>query len=235
MISLQLNELRRMEGVYLHGPADVSRVKRVESELGLSLPEEHREILLCSNGVEAYGGHLRLFGAYSTESIDITIWNDPNYWKFAWGDRCSGYCCFGETGWGDQYAYSYESLRSGAAKVHYVDALSMRVEVVASSFAEFFEKEFLRVAKEPYDVMTKLARDRLGILEATSHVVYVPSSLLTGTEDIGHVQKMNARSAMICNGDVALQLDAGPPDGTVKTVEAYEDDLRRTRLRLVWD
>jgi hypothetical protein len=235
MISLWLDELRQMEGVRLHAAADVSSISRLQSEHGLVLPEEHQEILLRSNGVEAYDGYLRLFGAYSTESTDMTIWNDPNCWKFAWGDRCSGYWCFGETGWGDQYAYSYESLRSGAAKVYYMDALSMRVEVLALSFAEFFEKEFLRVAKVPYDVMTKPARDKLGILEVTSHVIYMPSSLFTGTEDIGHVQKMNARSAMICNGDVALQLDTGPPDGAVKAVQTYEDELHRTRLRLVWD
>jgi hypothetical protein len=38
---------------------------------------------------------------------------------------------------------------------------------------------------------------------------------------------------MICNGDIATQLDAGPTDGSVKALESYKDDQERMRLRLV--
>jgi hypothetical protein len=34
---------------------------------------------------------------------------------------------------------------------------------------------------------------------------------------------MNARLAMIFNGNIATQLNAGPADGIVKAVEPYED------------
>jgi hypothetical protein len=40
---------------------------------------------------------------------------------------------------------------------------------------------------------------------------------------------------MICNGDIALQLDAGPAAGAVKAIEPYQDDQGRARLRLVWE
>ena len=39
---------------------------------------------------------------------------------------------------------------------------------------------------------------------------------------------------MICNGDIATQLDAGPADKNVKDVQQYEDESHRLRLRLVW-
>jgi hypothetical protein len=57
---------------------------------------------------------------------------------------------------------------------------------------------------------------------------------LGGAEDIDNVQKMNARAAMICNGDIATQLDAGPPEGAIKALEPYEDEFQRPRIRLFW-
>jgi len=48
-------------------------------------------------------------------------------------------------------------------------------------------------------------------------------------------QRMAARVAMICNGDMATQLDAGPAPGVVKAIDQYGDDQGRMRLRLVWD
>ena len=95
-------------------------------------------------------------------------------------------------------------------------------------------KVFLRSAKQPYDEITKLAAQKFGSLQSEYHVVYNPSPLLGGTEGIGNVQKMLARPAMICNGDIAVQLDAGPTNGTVKAVQPYEDAKHRMRLRLVW-
>jgi hypothetical protein len=46
---------------------------------------------------------------------------------------------------------------------------------------------------------------------------------------------MNARAAMICNGDIAEQLDAGPLDRTIKALLPYVDNKQRQRIRLVWE
>jgi hypothetical protein len=110
----------------------------------------------------------------------------------------------------------------------------MTPRIWAPSFSEFLEKEFLRSAKVPYDAMTRQARQKFGAIETDCHLVYIPSLLLGGAEDINNIQKLNARAAMICNGDVAMQLDAAPADKTLKEVQTYEDDLHRSRLRLVW-
>ena len=235
MISGLVQELRRLKGVVYHQGADAPLFTRFQTELGLILPPEHKELLRSSNGIEASDGYVRLFGLYTAEAIDAVLWNNHDFWKFAWGDRCSPYWCFGETAWGDQYAYAVESLQEGRDNpVFFMDALSMTPEVIAPSFAEFLQKEFLRSAKDPYDAMIKLAHKKFGPLEIAAHLVYVPSVLLSGTEDVANVQKMNARSAMICNGDVAVQLIAGPPNGSVKGVQPYEDEQHRMRLRLVW-
>lgn len=152
MISGLFQELRCLKGVVFHPGADVPLLSRFETESGLVLPPEHKELLRSSNGIEASAGYIRLFGLYTTEAIDAVLWNNHDFWKFAWGDRCSSYWCFGETAWGDQYAYAVESLREGGAPaVYFMDALSMTPEVIAPSFAEFLQKEFVRSAKDPYD------------------------------------------------------------------------------------
>lgn len=232
MSSGLLDEIRHLQDASFHPGVDALLVARLESAHGIVLPSDHWAALQESNGVEVYSGYIRLFGVCTAESTDAIVWNQLDCWKFAWGERCSGYWCFGETAWGDQYAYALESLHSG--EVYFLDALSMTPQVVASSFTEFLEKEFVRSAKDPYDAMIKQACQKLGPLEVTSHLVYIPSVLLGGAEDINNVQKMNARSAMICNGDIATQLDAGPSDKAVKSVQPYEDESQRMRLRLVW-
>jgi hypothetical protein len=235
MNSLLLEELQKLRDTQFHSCTENIAFDKLKHDCELVLPKDHEEVLRWSNGVEAYAGYVRLFGIHTTESIDAVMWNEYEFWKFAWGNRCSEYWCFGETPWGDQYAYSYRSLQGGSApEVYFLDAVAMRPEIIASSFAEFFEREFLRSAKEPYDVMIKKARQKLGALDISSHLVYVPSLLLGGREEINNVQKMNARSAMICNGDIALQLAAGPDEGTVQAIQSYEDELHRTRLQLVW-
>ncbi len=110
----------------------------------------------------------------------------------------------------------------------------MTPQIVASSFVAFLRDELLPSARDPYDDLLKQARQRFGSLDVTSHLMYVPSVLLGGAEDINNVQIMNARSAMICNGDVAIQLDAAPPHMAVKGVQSYDDESHRTRLKLLW-
>src|SRR5215831_15258511 len=236
MSSRLIEDLGSLKDVRFHAGADASLADTLASRHGLSLVDEHRALLEQSNGIEAFAGYIRLFGVQTTQSIDAVGWNQPDCWKFAWGDRCSGYWCFAETAWGDQYAYSLDQLRAGGnVPVYLLDALSMKPDVVAPSFVAFWQNEFVRSAKQPYDSKLREARQHLGPLEATSNLVYVPSLLVGGTEDISNVQRMGARVAMICNGDIATQVDAGPATGVVKAIEPYEDDRGRMRLRLLWD
>jgi hypothetical protein len=230
-----IQQIYQLEDVDLHPPIDALALKRLEDDCGFHLPQMHQAVLRQSNGIEAYGGYIRLFGVAASQPIDLLIWNRHDWWKFSWGNRCSKYWCFGETAWGDQYAYLLESVRAGAApEVYFMDALSMTPEVIAASFLEFWENEFIRSAKEPYDVKLVQARHEQGRLDLDSHLAYVPSLLLGGSEETSNIQKMNARSAMICNGDIALQLDSGPAGKAIKGVQPYEDELHRARLRLIW-
>jgi hypothetical protein len=229
-----LAPLASLNGVRLRSGASLGLLEGLESALGSPIPIDHRNALAETNGAEVYGGYLTLFGVGSDANVDVTVWNDPKCWKFSWEFRCCDYWCFAETAWGDQYAYNIPALINGEFQVYLLDCLSMTPTPVARDFSQFLEKEFFCCAKDPYDVMIKEARQVLGDLEIGKHLVYVPSPLLGGREEIANVRKMDARSAMICNGDIASQLDAGPADGNVKAVVPYEDSEGRMRLELTW-
>ena len=222
------------KGITRHRQADGPAFGSLSTEHGLELPVAHREVLRWSNGIEAFFGYFRLFGLGSTDAIDAMKWNCQECWKFSWGDRCAPYWCFGETAWGDQYAYNVGQLRSGEGAVYFLDALSMTAEEIFGSFEEFFEREFARCARAPYDEMILSAYRAYGPIEALSHLVYVPSPLLGGEESIANVQKMSARAAMICNGDIATQLDQGPHNAQLRGLETYTDEHGQMRLRLIW-
>jgi len=236
MIAKLISALQETQGVTPHPAAEPSTIGKFSISYGLTLPLQHLEVLSWSNGVEAYAGYVRLFGVNTEEAIDSVLWNDYDYWKFAWDQRCSDFWCFGETAWGDQYAYSIDSLkRERDSPVYLLDAVSMTPQVLCASFLEFFEGEFIRVARAPYDDMIRFARDKFGPLDPKQHLVYIPSLLLGGQESIDHVQTMEARVAMICNGDLAIQLDNGPADGSVKSVSTLQDREGRMRLHLEWE
>ena len=205
-----------------------------EAACGLRLPSDYKEFLAWSNGLSAYAGYYRLFGWKPAAGIDAVLWNQHEYWKFAWEEQCVGFWCFGESAWGDQYAYSVQSLvEQAAVPVYWLDAFTMSPELIAESFAEFIEQEFIPEAQDPTDEMIRHAREKLGPLGAARHLAYVPSLLLGGPETIDHIVTMDARAAMICNGDIAMQLNA-IENGSVRGVSTYQDSLGRTRLRLDW-
>lgn len=122
MISRVFDELRTLEGVRFHRRADASLVAQFESDLTIALPRDHKDALMLSNGMEAYGGYSRLFGIYTSETIDSVAWNKAETWKFAWGNRCSDFWCFGGTAWGDQYAYAIESIPGRDPSVYLLEA-----------------------------------------------------------------------------------------------------------------
>ena len=235
MSTRAIAEISRLNDVTLRNGMGASSREALERSCGIVLPAAHTALLEYSNGIEAYAGYVRLFGVGGEGGIDSIAWNHHDCWKFAWGGRASGFWCFAETAWGDQCAYALDVLTGGKeCVVYFLDAFSMTPQVVASSFAEFLEGEFLRCGKEPYDPLIRQARQKFGPLDVATHLVYVPSLLLGGTEEIAHVEKMDARAAMICNGDIAIQLDEGPPEKSVESLQLYQDEMQRTRLRLLW-
>ena len=234
MILRLFEELQKLDDVRFYPGADPSALAHLE-EQGLALPGDLTKLLTLSNGIEAYGGYFRIFGISTSEVTDSAVWNRPDTWKFAWETRSTDFWCFAETAWGDQYAFSRESLNgNGDPKVFFLQAYTMTQRILASSFAEFFEKEFVRNARLPYDEVTIHARQKLGEMETNSQLVFNPSPLLGGPEDINNLQRMPARAAMIIAGDIATQLDRAADHQVLNGVQVYKDDLQRSRIRVIW-
>lgn len=166
MSATALADLAADGAVTLHDPLDMF----TPEALAVSLPLEHMRLLSRSNGIEAYGGYFRVFGLGPRAGIDMLDWNEPSLWKQAWEGRADGWLCFGETGWGDQYAYRGEA---GGGTVFRLDAFSMEPEPIASGFAEWVRRVLLPNAQRPRDELTVTARERLGRLPLAEHVTFL--------------------------------------------------------------
>jgi SMI1 / KNR4 family (SUKH-1) len=233
-------ELRGLPGCKCHDPLPNNSLLALEAKLGFRFPKEYRTFLRLCNGCESQHGHYRIFGFDTNRSIDVVRWNESDYWKCAWEGRADGYWCFGETAFGDQYAMAHAHLQcKDTVPVYQLHHASMASDAPWNeSFSDFMEKEFLRNAKTPYSRRERHAIEVAGALDLANHVVMLPSFLLLPLDDDGssiELQIMPARAAMICNGDICVQWDAGCDQGrSVERVEPFLDDQRRMRLKIVW-
>ncbi|MHB1596715.1 MAG: hypothetical protein ACYCO9_14020 [Streptosporangiaceae bacterium] len=204
-------------------------------DLGGSLPSPHLRLLQSMNGCTVYHGAFRLFGIGRPEPYsDLASWNASEVWRFAWDDRTDPYLMFGETAWGDQYAYRRGASGDLDQEVYFLEGTLLRPQVIAGSFEDFMVNEFLRNARDPYDELTIEAVQRRGPIDIGNHWVYVPSIALGGTESVDNVIEMPAVTAMTFAGDVASALRASRPGTSPTGVTPWTDDRGRARLKVVF-
>ncbi len=228
-----LNQLETAEGVTTAKGAEEHVIRKLADHI--RLPDSHIDLLKLVNGVSVYGGYFRLFGCSSLSTIDMLEWNAPESWSFAWNKPLIEYWFFGETAWGDQYAYRRDELNQRSTpRVFFVEGITMSEEVIATDFSTFLEREFLRNAFEPYDDNIVKVRRRLGDLEPLEHIAYVPSPLITGDENVASVSKLDAVASMIISGDLCRQVAEESHNRPVSELQTYEDPNGRTRMRVVW-
>lgn len=198
------------------------------------LPDAHLAMLRESNGLLLYDGYFRVLGLSGSPIGDLLGWNAAETWKFAWPGGLDEYLCFAETAWGDQYAYEASGLSRGRERVVLLDALRMQPRVLAITFADFAERYLVRNAVEPFDSVLRAARQEVGALTPGVHLVFSPPTLLTGEERVEQLVKMDAREAMILNGDLWSQLGQAPEGLAVAGLEVVADELGRPRMRVTW-
>lgn len=235
-----IGQLKGAVGCNCYEPLPMSMLHEWEDRLGIQFPDSYREFLTLTNGCETNFGHYRLFGFDKSRSIDIVRWNEQDCWKYAWDGEPDKYWCFGETAFGDQYAFLLEELvNRNDAPVYFLGHISMtHTGAWSGSFATFLEKEFLRSTVAPYWARDIHAIQTIGPLDLSIHVMMIPSLLFRSMDDDGadaDLQLMPARAAMICNGDLGVQWDAGCEEQkTVERVEPYVDGQGRARMRIIW-
>ena len=230
-----LNSLKGCPSASLCSAIPRSALSALLREASIGLPAAHQDILSQANGITVYDGYFRLFGVGCSDGTDLLHWNDLDTWKFAWDLDLSRFLCFGETAWGDQYAYATDDLHLGRAPtVYYLDSILMKAEALCEGFEAFIKAEFLRCATNPYDRMIVAARNKIGRLDWGSHIIYMPSLLLGGQDSVENVAEINAVAGMIINGDLASQCANETLKRRVKALQDYVDSKGRPRIRVLW-
>jgi hypothetical protein len=197
-------------------------------------PEAHRALLLRLNGFTVHHGAFRLLGLGHPEpSLDLTAWNAHDTWRFAWDDRVEPFVVFGETAFGDSYAYRRLPGGGLAPEIYFLEGVLLRPEVIAPSFEAFLADELLRNAKEPYDELVVDAIRRHGPVPPDRHWAYVPSVALGGEEDVENITLLPAAVAMTFAGDIATAMTV--PGRRATGVRPYTDERGRPRLRVLFE
>lgn len=200
------------------------------------LPSSHLSLLRLINGVTVYHGMYRLFGIGRSEPyLDMGSWNAKGTWRFAWDDRLEPYWIFGETAWGDQYAYRRSEDGGWDRRVYFLEANFMRADVLVDSFEDFMENDFLRNARESYDSFGREVVKRHGAISPADHWVLSPSVAIGGPEDLDNIMKMRSIAAMIIAGDLAVPIDNSRDDEYVAAVIPWVDDAGRARLKVSFE
>lgn len=229
-----LRQLRSSPGTRTHAAARRRDVRHLEAEAGIRLPDDHRQILAATNGVEGAGNWLRLFGVGAGATCDLGRWNSLELWKFAWTDEVHDLFLFGQEGSGDQVGYRLADLRKDTAEPEVV-AISLhdpRPRPLDPSFAAYLNRFAVAAANPP----SEAASAGLGPNEI---LVRAPSPLIsTDADGAGadgtELMRMEAAIAMVVSGDVWTQVSQADPGRSVERVDSYVDQNGRARLRLIW-
>ena len=201
MIDGALSALARGGLLDRRPPADMLSPASLLSERGAVLPLDHARLLSLTNGLTVYGGYFRLFGVGPGATRDMRRWNAPTCWRHAWVGRAEGWWFFGETAWGDQYAYAAsDDPLSADQTVYRLDVCHLEPEPIAEDFGDFVRGELARNAVDPRDEMTVAARERLCDLDPSTQLAYLPSLMSGGEEDVANLVTLPARAAMVAAG-----------------------------------
>lgn len=235
MIESFLSRLAQARSLTLCPAASSDSFRQLRRQYRIELPRNHIQLLSTANGIMVYGGFFRLFGVGCEHCIDMIKWNNPTTWKFAWANALDDYWCFGETAFGDQYAYKMNELGgTKPATVYLLEHVTMTSEIIANNIDDFLANEFARCAESPYYEFHIQSRAKVGDLDWHEHVAHVPSLLISGEELIDNVAKMEAIATMIINGDLAVQLAGELVDRGIRSLEPYEDGNGKIRIRVLW-
>lgn len=198
------------------------------------LPDFHIKLLDKCNGMHSRDGLYRIFGIGCKGVYrDAFEWNSRDFWKFAWRKDLSEYLCFGETAWGDQYAYKIGEVNPPHDKVYVLDGVSMSIIHVFNSLNDFFT-DFIRCSTSAYHGMDIQARDKYKYIHWDNHVAYVPSLLISNEDNITNTMIMPARDNLIINGDLERQLADESMSRHIKMIEQYIDERGLSRIQVIW-
>ena len=210
---------------------DISGVGGAASLLA-ELPATYAAALRIANGFTINQGMNRIFGIRADRHMDLRAWNEPEGWRFAWGERADGFLFFGGTVFGDQYGLRRLTGGGFAYGVYLLDTNELVANIVADTFDEFLAKEVVRNAAMPHSPLARASMQVFGTVKPENHLVVTPSLLLGGVEDTANLVLMESYTAMIYGGDICTAVFAADDEALILGVEPWSDDRGRQRLRV---
>ena len=222
--------LENCDDITLHKGAPLIQLDKLKK---LNFPKEHIELLSISNGLEFYGGYYRLFGVDEREKINLFSWNLDSLWKEVWGEYVSGYCFFGMSAIGDQFAYRLKDGNIQSNQVYYLDGITMDVIEIYDSFEAFFEREFVLKAQGGMESIFVSARERFGNLDLSRSCIYSPSLMMVNDPSVENLMILPTKDVMTINGDLFVQLSDS--EESITKLEQYLDELDRARVKVIFD
>lgn len=235
-----LAELRLLPDAVLHEGASDDAIDKLEQRYGIRLPAIHRELLLRTNGIEAAGGYVRLYGVGPDAAVDMEAWNEPELWKFSWHPFVAELLCFGGNCWGYQFAYRFADLSTDVpdAPSHMVAVGHRRPRPSNQTFEEYLYEGFLTNAREQLSAFTRRVRNKVGDLPPGELLTLAPDPIIGGAERVGNVVKMPAATVMIILGDTQSEWNraskATGGNTEITGVVSYVDEKGRRRIRLAY-
>lgn len=218
---------------YLSARAGMFRAPMSVRE-ALGLPASHRAVLARWGGLVTNDGLARLRGSERVHGMDsIEEWNLEPTWKFAWPrERClAEYLCFGETAFGDQYAYRVDEMTREHAPVYMLGAETMESRQIADDFDDFVEGYLLIDHEDPGEWVTA-AMNKFGTVDPSMQVALIPPPIVQDTENPEYVL-MPARTHLIALGDLYTQIVfRNKANRSVSGLEQYTDAAGRPRIRV---
>lgn len=200
----------------------------------VSLPADHHELLRSWGPVVTSDRLARLRDVSSQGAFEgISEWNEKSRWKCAWRlTQVEQFLCFGETAWGDQFAYRIEDLRAGGTPPVYELATgTMEIRYAAESFAEFIHVGLLLHLNDP-DEYTRLAWQRHDDIRVDQQIAWIPPGLIGGQELDHETMLLPAAEHMVLLGDLHTQIFSATPGALIEGFEVAEDEDGRQRAKV---
>jgi len=179
-----LAELHQLPDVVMHPGASEDAIEKLEQRYGIRLPAIHREVLLRTNGIEAAGGYVRLYGVGPDAGVDMEAWNEPELWKFAWQPFVAELFSVGGDCWGLQVAYRFAALSSDLpdAPVHMLAESHRRIRPSRQSFEEYLYEGFLANARQQGLEFDRRVRKKVGDLAPGELLTLAPHPIIGGPD-----------------------------------------------------
>jgi len=171
--------------------------------------DSHREMVRLHDGLIAFEGGLRCFGATTQRLPSLTEWNRPQGWRLAYQSLADGLLVFAEDAFGNQFAFEADRIvrfvAETAEREFMADSLEEWLEILMRDPDEELALWLLREWKAP---------DR--VLQPDEHLCPKVPFVAGGPYESRDLYVLDRNQSMVFKGDLAWQIRNMPDRGKVR-------------------